>query len=330
MVVQTGLCVELGNPPIQEGPGMTTTTSVSRDNVAAGIGWMLVTTFLFVCGDSVGKYLLQSYPLMQVAWCRFLFHFLIALAVALVCFRDTLRANRPFAQIGRSALLAILTVLFLVGLRSTDLSTAFTIIFTSPLFVTLFSGMLGERVGLRVGIGALVGFLGAVIVVRPGLMPFSLGMLCLLASAILNALFQLVTRHLRHADKPMTTSLYTAVAGAVMLLPTGLYEWQMPDTGDWFLFLAFGFFGGLAQLCMIRAFHLAQAAAVAPFSYSSIVWATIFGLVIFGQLPDIWTLVGAALIVSSGLYIFHCERNSSAGGAAAALTHDRPTEGIQR
>jgi len=298
---------------------MSTTTSISRDNVAAGVGWMLVTTFFFVCGDSAGKYLLQGYPLMQVAWCRFLFHFLIALLVAVIWFRDTVRANRPWAQLARSALLAILTVLFLVGLRSSDLATAFTIIFTSPLFVTVFSGLLlGERVGIRLGMGVIVGFLGAVIVVRPGLMPLSVGTLCLLASAILNALFQLATRHLRHDDKPMTTSLYTAVAGAVMLSPTGLMEWQMPDARGWLLFLAFGFFGGVAQLCMIRAFHVAQAATVAPFSYVSIVWATLSGLLIFGEFPDYWTLLGAALIVGSGLYIFHRERSSSTVAAAVA------------
>src|SRR3954454_15857028 len=135
---------------------MTPTRPESRESVAAGVGWMLFATFWFVSMDTVGKYLLQTYPVMQVVWCRFLFHFLIALAVALIWFRDPLWANRPWAQLGRSALLAMITVLFYVGLSTTDLATATTIIFVSPLFVTVFSVLLlGEKVSVRLGVGVL-------------------------------------------------------------------------------------------------------------------------------------------------------------------------------
>ncbi|MGE0213686.1 MAG: DMT family transporter [Parvibaculaceae bacterium] len=288
---------------------MSSVISVPRENVAAGIGWMLFTGLWFVTMDTVGKYLLQSYPVMQVVWCRFLLHLLIALAVALIWFRDTLRSNRPWAQLGRSALLAVTTVLFYIGLATSDLATATTIMFMSPIFVTILSvPLLGESVGIRRMAGVLVGFLGAVIVVRPGIAPISTGMLCLLASASTNALFQISTRYLRHHDKPMTTSLYTALAGTILLSATGPFHWQTPDTQGWALLVALGFIGGMGQLCLIRALRLAPPAAIAPFSYASIVWATVFSLTVFGQVPSVWTLAGATLIIGSGLYIFRRER----------------------
>lgn len=297
---------------------MSAVTLAPRENVAAGIGWMLITGLWFVSMDTVGKYLLQSYPVMQVVWCRFLFHFLIALAVALVWFRDTLRTNRPWVQLFRSALLAITTVLFYLGLGTTDLATATTIMFMSPIFVTILSvPLLGETVGIRRIIGVLAGFLGALIVVRPGIAPISTGMLCLLASACTNALFQITTRRLRHHDKPMTTSLYTALAGAVALPAAGSFQWQTPDGAGWALLVALGFIGGMGQLCLIRALRLAPPAAIAPFSYVSIVWATLFSLTIFRQVPSAWTLVGATLIIGSGLYIFHRERLSLRSTALA-------------
>lgn len=284
------------------------TSAQEHENVTVGIGWMLATTFFFVLMDTAGKYLLQSYLIMQVVWCRFLFHFLLMLVIALFWFRDTFRANRPWAQLGRSSLLAIMTALYYVGLATTDLATAMTIIFMSPIFVTVLSvPLLGEAAGPRRIAGVLVGFLGALIVVRPGVAEMSVGMLCLLASAVFNALFQMATRHLRNSDTAMTTSLYTPLAGAVGLSVVGPLEWQAPDANGWILMAVFGFIGGIAQLCLIRAFNVAPAAVVAPFSYATIVWATLFGLLIFGELPSIWTMVGATLIIGSGLYIYHYE-----------------------
>lgn len=300
---------------------MSAVTLAPRENIAAGIGWMLFTGLWFVSMDTVGKYLLQSYPVMQVVWCRFLFHFLISVIVALVWFRDTFRSNRPWMQLLRSALLAITTVLFYLGLGTIDLATATTIMFMNPIFVTILSvPLLGETVGIRRIVGVTVGFLGAVIVVRPGIAPISAGMLCLLAAACTNALFQIATRSMRHHDKPMTTSLYTALAGAVALTATGAAHWEAPDAAGWVLLVALGFIGGMGQLCLIRALRLAPPAAIAPFSYVSIVWATLFSLTVFGQIPSGWTLAGATLIIGSGLYIFHRERSAARAAIMAQQT----------
>jgi drug/metabolite transporter (DMT)-like permease len=168
--------------------------------------------------------------------------------------------------------------------------------------------LLGEKVGLRRLVGVLVGLAGALVIVRPGFDAMSIGMLLLLAGAISNAFYQLVTRQVRHYDGMTTTLFYTALAGAMVFSTVAPLNWQPPDAFDWGLFIALGLFGGLSQLCLIRAFRLAPAAVVSPFSYTGMVWAVAFGFLVFTELPDLWTLVGAMLIIGSGLYVFHRER----------------------
>ena len=200
---------------------MSIVTPAQHENITAGIGWMLLTSFCFVSVDTVGKYLLESYPLTQVVWCRFLFHFLLTLVIAALWFRDTIKTNRPWTQLGRSALLAILTILYSFGLARTDLATAMTIIFMSPIFVTILSiPLLGEPAGARRIIGVLVDSSGALVVVRPGIVPTDR--------------HAVPSRRCRHQcalpdrdpapapdDKPMTTSLYTALAGAIGFTAVG-------------------------------------------------------------------------------------------------------------
>jgi drug/metabolite transporter (DMT)-like permease len=174
--------------------------------------------------------------------------------------------------------------------------------------------LLKEHVGPRRWAGVAVGFIGAMIVVRPwesleGAM--GAGVLFLLIAALSNANYQIATRRVR-VDDPMTSLLYTAVAGAVvtsLILPWG---WEWPSWIDWLLLASTGLAGGIGHLCLIRALQSAPASVVAPFSYSALIWATLFGFTIFGELPDMWTWAGAALIVGSGLYIFHRERQVAA------------------
>jgi drug/metabolite transporter (DMT)-like permease len=133
--------------------------------------------------------------------------------------------------------------------------------------------------------------------------------LFLLAAALLNANYQIITRKVRE-DDPLTSLLYTAAAGAVVTSLIVPWFWTWPSLSGWLLLIASGVAGGAGHLCLIRAFRLAPASVVAPFSYSSLVWAVIFGLAIWGDWPDLWTWAGAALIIGSGLYIFHRERKA--------------------
>ena len=164
-------------------------------------------------------------------------------------------------------------------------------------------------------IGIAIGFAGALVVMRPGTDSLQLSILVLLAAAFTNALYQVFTRKLRSGDGPITTLFYTAVVGTAVSTLAVPFYWEPVMALDWLLFAFAGLAGCIGHLCLIRAMHRAPASVVSPFSYSSLLWATMFGFVLFGELPDGWTLSGAALIVGSGLYIFHREQRLKSKGA---------------
>lgn len=284
-------------------------TGDTGDRPAIGIAWMLVTMFWFVSLDAIAKYLMETYPVVQVIWARFFFS---TLAVAVVMHRSLRyqwRSGRLSLQLARSSLMLLTTTLFFFGVSTTPLTTASTIMFLAPIIVTVLSiPLLGEQVGVRRWAGVIIGFIGAVIVVRPGVAGLSTGMLFLLAAATGYALYQLATRQIRHYDSPMTSLLYTGLIGAVVMSIIVPFHWSTPTLSGWAMFCGLGICGSIGHLCLIRAMRRASASVVAPFSYTSLVWATVFGYVLFGDLPTIYTLAGAGLIISSGLYIFHRER----------------------
>jgi drug/metabolite transporter (DMT)-like permease len=197
--------------------------------------------------------------------------------------------------------------------------------FLSPIFVTLLAiPLLGERVGLRRFIGVLIGFIGALIIGHPrvdataaletvlpvadgiGWLP-ERGHLLLIGAAVCNASYQIMTRRLRLLDSPMTTLLYSGVVGSLVLSVWVPVVWVAPAPLTWLLLMAVGLLGCVSHFCLIRAFRHAPASLVVPFSYSALLWATLLGYVVFKSLPDHWTLLGALLIISSGLYIFYRE-----------------------
>lgn len=285
---------------------------------------MLLTMCLFVSMDTVVKLLVQDFSSFQIVWARFFFH--------MVCLVIFLRANFVAAfttgslklQLLRSAFLVLTTSLFFTGLRTTELSTATAIMFLSPIFVTLLAiPLLGESVGVRRLIGVLIGFAGALIIVHPnsgasGVTEITdrtslsdwipeLGHVLLICAAASNALYQILTRKLRLVDSPTTTLLYSGVVGVVIMSAYAPTVWVVPGAFEWGLMAIIGFLGCTSHFCLIRAFKNAPASLVVPFSYSSLLWATLFGFAVFGTLPDRWTLAGATLIVASGLYIFYRE-----------------------
>ena len=283
----------------------------SHENRKRGILWMLATMLCFITLDAIMKFLLQDFSLVQVTWARFFFATIIA---ALVCGRSLpqlIRSHAPKKQILRSILLMSTTGTFNAGIRSTPLATGTTIMFLSPILVTLLSiPLLGEKVGIRRWAGIVIGFIGAFIVVKPwegGLGGIGFGVLFLLLASLLNSNYQIVTRMVRD-DDPLTSLLFTATAGALVTSLMVPWFWTWPSAFHWMLLIASGFAGALGHLCLIRALRLAPASVVAPFSYSSLIWATLFGFVIWNDWPDFWTWLGAALIIGSGLYIFHRER----------------------
>lgn len=284
-----------------------------------GIVWMLATMLCFIALDATMKYAMGSYSLVQVTWGRFFFATLFAILICLPKFGSYMQSSNFGLQIVRSLLLMTTTGLFNAGVVKLPLATATTIMFLSPILATVLAiALLGETVGLRRWFGIAMGFMGAVIVVQPWHSlgeSFSTGALFLVAAAFTNACYQIATRHVRH-DDPLTSLLFTATAGTIVtsaLLPG---HWTTPDVFGWALLVASGLFGCLGHLCLIRALQAAPASVVTPFSYSSLIWATLFGFAIWQELPDRYTIIGAGLIVFAGLYIFLRERSLAARGVA--------------
>jgi drug/metabolite transporter (DMT)-like permease len=285
------------------------TAAPSSDNHLLGILWMLATMFWFVTLDSTAKYLMQSYPVPQVIWARFFFHLIFVVILMGPRLRTQIKSQSPIHQCLRSLFMFSTTVLFFIGISFLPLTTASTIMFMAPVILTILSiPLLGEKVGPRRWMGIIIAFAGAVLVMRPGGDSLELSILIVLAAACTHAMYQVFTRKLGTRDAPMTSLFYTGITGALVMTLVVPFVWQPVATFDWLLFVFAGIAGGIGHLCLIRAFRQAPASVVAPFSYSSLLWATAFGYLLFGDLPDAWTLSGAALIIGSGLYIFHREQ----------------------
>ncbi|MFT5505076.1 MAG: drug/metabolite transporter (DMT)-like permease [Gammaproteobacteria bacterium] len=270
---------------------------------------MLATMLWFVILDSTAKYLMQSYPVVQVIWARFFFHIIFVLILMAPQVAKEIKSQSLKYQILRSIFMFVTTALFFIGISTLPLTTGSTIMFMTPIILTILSiPMLGEKVGLRRWLGIATGFAGALVVIRPTGENLQLSVLVILLAAVTHALYQVFTRKLGSRDKPVTSLFYTGVVGAVVTSVVAPFYWQPVANLDWLLFIFAGIAGGIGHLCMIRAFRSAPASVVAPFSYSSLLWATLSGFVLFGNLPDGSTLAGASMIIGSGLYIFYREQ----------------------
>ena len=265
--------------------------------------------FLFVSMDAVAKHLAPSYPVLQVVWGRFFFHMLLLVIIFRSSIATYLRSNNISLQLVRSALMITTTALFFTGLSKATLASATTMMFLSPIYVTVLSiPLLGEKVGTRRWLGVIAGFIGAMIIMRPGSESVSGANFYLLAAPLSNAVYQLMTRKAREHDNEKVSLVYTALVGALVTSVIAPINWKAPDTAGWFLFALAGTLGCVSHFCLIRAFKTAPASAVVPFSYTSLIWATLYGYILFNNLPDRYTLLGASIIICSGIYIFYREK----------------------
>jgi drug/metabolite transporter (DMT)-like permease len=282
-------------------------------SVGHGILLMLLTMVFFVAADAIAKYLTRSYPVIEVTWGRFVFH--LALLLPFFVGRRNLtvfRTSRLRLQLTRSLLQIGSTVLYFSAIALLPLATATVIAFAQPLLLTVFSvPLLGEKVGPRRWSAVLIGFVGVLIIVRPGggaaLGVSHWAMLLPLATAAVSAFYQIATRLVASHDPVETSLFFTAVSGALVASAAMPFVWQTPDLAGWSLMLATGVLAGAGHYCIINAFKRAPASVLAPFSFTQLIWATALGYLIFGDLPDGATLLGALVIVGSGLYVFYRE-----------------------
>ena len=277
------------------------------------IGLMALATICFALLDATAKYLVtvDAVPVAQVTWLRFVGHIAFS-AVALwpFAFKPSLRSAKPLVQIVRSTIMIVTTGFNFLSLRYLQLDQTVTIFFLAPLQVALLAGpLLHEWVGWHRMMAILAGFLGVLLVMHPGFGTLHWAMLISLVATFGYALYNLSTRYLAAFDPPEVTQTYTPLAGAVVLMPFALSTWQWPQGhGAWMLLASLGFWGGLGHWLLILAHRHAPASALAPYIYLGLIWMSAAGFLVFGQVPTVWTLSGAGVVILSGLYLFARER----------------------
>ena len=297
---------------------MSTSSANSSDGDShlRGILLMCSAGFCFAVMDAGVKHLTVDYPVPQVIWARYTFHFLLMLLFLGPQHRmSLLHTSRLRTQLMRSLLLFGATVNMFFALKYIPLAEAATIGFANPLVVTALSvPILGETVGGRRWAAVLIGFAGVLVVLRPGFGVMHWAAVLPLGMAFCYAIYQILTRLLAGKDNPRTILFYTALVGTVISSFAMPFVWTPPTLEVWLLMVAIGAIAGIGHYALIKAFEMTPASVLAPFGYIALIWVILAGFIAFGDLPDQWTVSGAIIIVGSGLYIVHRERRRRAAG----------------
>jgi drug/metabolite transporter (DMT)-like permease len=283
----------------------------TRNDLNRAVLYMLAAAVLIPLLNASAKYLTHAYPVLEITWARYAGHF----AYMLIAFAPRrglrlLAASRPGLQLARSTLLCISTLIFITALRYVPLPTATAISFTAPFIVTALAPfLLAEPVGARRWLAVAIGFVGALVIVRPGMTGMNEAALLVFGSALASALYQILTRKLAAHDPAETSITYIALAGFVLTSIPLPFVWKTPASMlDAALFVSLGLFGGFGHYFLVRAFELAPAPFISPFNYSHLLGAALLSFLVFGQLPDLWTWLGSLIIVASGLSMLFAER----------------------
>ncbi len=287
---------------------MTTKTD-NIDRPLAGIAMMLAGIAGFAVMDATIKWLTADYPVPQVVALRSWFGLPILILLAM---REgglpALRTRRPLVHIGRYGLVMLLSLSFFWALSSMKLVDAIAITFAAPIIITALSvPLLREPVGLRRWIAIGVGFCGVLIMLRPGVGVFQWAALVVIGSAVVYALLMITTRAYKATESTASLMLYPQIGISLTGIVMVQFFWVTPTPVDLALFAFAGFFGSIGVMCLTHAFRLAPAAAIAPFEYTALLWATLLGYLVWGELPDSITLLGASIVIASGLYIIYRE-----------------------
>lgn len=287
-----------------------------RRHRLTGIGLMCAAVMAFACLDAIAKYLNGSMDTLQVVWARYTGGFVLAFIISNPWSRPGLtHTKRPFLQALRAAMMLGSTVTNFMAFRYLQLDQALSILFSTPFIVAILAGpLLGEWIGWRRWVAILIGFAGVLLVTRPGAGGLHWAAIYSVGSTLFYSLYIVLTRILSRTERSDTTLFYANILGAAAMLPVLPFVWSTPDD-PWLIFLmvVFGAFGSVGHYLLIVAHRLAPASVLAPFMYTQLVWATAFGYFVFSDVPNNWTLAGAAVVVSSGLYLLHRERVRGSG-----------------
>ena len=288
---------------------------------------MLVGIAGFSVMDAIIKWLTADYPVAQVVALRSWFGLpLLSLFALHQGGLKGLKTRRPLVHIGRYTLVLALSFGFFWALSQMKLVDAIAITFAAPIFITALSGpLLKEPVGLRRWVAISIGFCGVLIMLRPGMGVFQWAALVVLGSVLVYALLMITTRAFKSTESTTALMLYPQLGMSLTGIVLAPIFWVTPNLNDLGLFAIAGMFGSVGVMCLTHAFRLAPVAVVSPFEYSALIWATLLGFLLWGELPDNYTLVGASIVISSGLYIIFRE-TIKIGRAQPQLTSMSPDD----
>ena len=275
------------------------------------LGWMFLPVM-----DGFAKYLSDDLPILQITWARYFFTVAFVFPIMLFFYKKQLVwSDKPRLQIFRGLILLSANICFFYAISVISLAKALTLAFIAPLIVTAFSPiLLGEKVGFRRWTAVAVGFIGSLIVIRPGFLEFNLASMAALSTGFFYGFYLIITRKLSTSDNPLLTLLITGMVGALLVSLIIPFYWVKPTLNQWSLMAGIGVFACIGHLFLILSLKYADASKLAPLGYTEIIPNVIIGYYFFSELPDNWTYLGLFIIVLSGLYIskreYHLSRNN--------------------
>lgn len=278
-------------------------------------------TIVFACLDTTAKAASYHLPVIEVSWFRYVINLVMAAMVLNpISSPGAWRFRRPGLQIIRSLLLTAMTLANFSALHYLQVAEVTSIGFLSPMVITLLSVLfLHETIGIRRVVAILAGFSGVLLITQPGFGTFHPAMLLALASMLSGSIYTLVTRHLATRVDPGSLVISLAAVPSLLLVPPLLVVWQTPSTPFvWGMLIFMGAAGGFGHFLVMTAHRFASAAALAPYGYIQLVWTVISGYLVFADVPSVWTIAGAGVVIASGLYLLHRERVVHAQALAAA------------
>ena len=255
--------------------------------------------------DGFAKYLSADLPVLQITWARYFFTVAFTLPIMFFFFRVNLVWTvKPKLQFLRGLILLTANICFFYAISVISLAKALTLAFVAPLIVTAFSPIfLGEKVGFRRWSAVIIGFIGSLIVIRPGFVEINLASIAALGTGVMYGFYLIITRKLSTSDNPLLTLLLTGVVGAIIISIVMPFLWVTPSLSQWSMMAAIGIFACIGHLFLILSLKYADASKLAPFSYFEIITNIIIGFYFFNDFPDNWTFLGLFVIILSGIYI---------------------------
>ena len=271
-----------------------------------GVMLISIAVLLFAVMDAISKYLTRFYPVTNILWARYLAHTLLIVVVLGPRLGWRLvRTSHPAIQILRGILLPVTSLFFVFAVKYMPIAEASSITFVSPMMITAMSVVfLKEKVGRSQGLAILAGFLGVLIIIRPGTGVFAWASLLPLGCALAMSSYQMLTRRIAGLESVYTSIFYAGFIGLLLLSLTLPFTWTAPQNAFHLMLLgSSGIVGASSHLILIKAYDYASASRLAPFSYSQLVWVTLIGYLVFGGFPDGWSLLGIVIIAAGGIYL---------------------------